>query len=119
MFPKWKKLNSHWIKFTIQYGYMISTISLQYSWHPSHHSSTLKKYPIRFTIELPHVHLWCYQISLYSDFANLITRTRSIYFFDLLVELSTKNRTFSSFNLHTMDLIYKMSLSFASSDHND
>jgi hypothetical protein len=38
MFPKWKLLNSHWIEFTIQYGYMISTISLQASWHPSHHS---------------------------------------------------------------------------------
>jgi hypothetical protein len=57
MFSKWKILNSHWIEFTIEYGYMISMISLQYPWHPSHHSSTLKKYPIQFTIELPHIHL--------------------------------------------------------------
>jgi hypothetical protein len=99
MFPKWKFLNAHWIEFTIQYGYMISTISLQYSWHPSHHHYTQMQVP-NLLLKLPHIHLCVLLHFLCSDFTNLNNQMRKIHlFFKLVEELPTKNITFSSWNL--------------------
>jgi hypothetical protein len=81
MFLKWKFLNSHWIEFTIQYGYMISMISLQDSWPLSHHSSNLKKYPIQSTIgTTTHTSLVLLHF-LNSDFTNLISHKNKIHLF--------------------------------------
>jgi hypothetical protein len=107
MFPKWKFWNSHWIEFTIQYGYMISTISLQYSWHPSHHHYTHILVPNQL-LTLLHMHLCVLLYFLSSDFTNQNNQMRKIHlFFKLLEELPTKNRTFSSWKLQHNESHYK------------
>jgi hypothetical protein len=113
MFPKWKFLNLHWIEFTIQYGYMISTISLQYSWHPSHHHCSHIQVPNQL-LTLPHMHLCVLLHFLNSDFTNQNNQMRKIHlFFKLLRRVTNKEYNFS-FTVFTIQWISSIKCHFCS-----